>query len=119
MAKDGRVVLSGLFFDHDSVVLKDSSKGSLTTIAEYLKARPEKKYYVVGHTDTEGGFSYNQGLSQGRADAVLNALVDNYAVPKDALKAYGVSYAAPISSNASKNEREKNRRVELVEVNQF
>ncbi len=119
LEQSGRVVLDGLFFDHDSVVLKDNSIAALNTIAAYVKQAKGKKFMVVGHTDTQGGYAYNQRLSQGRADAVLRALVDNHAVPVTMLKAVGVSYAAPIAANNRARDRDRNRRVELVEVSQF
>jgi OmpA-OmpF porin, OOP family len=56
----------------------------------------------------------NIELSQKRAAAVVNALATRYGVKKDRLTPFGVSFAAPLESNASEEGRAKNRRVELV-----
>ncbi|MEO1407126.1 MAG: OmpA family protein, partial [Pseudomonadota bacterium] len=63
MAEYGRVVLDGIVFDFDSATLLPESDQALANIAEYLAANPETSFYVVGHTDSVGTFSYNYGLS--------------------------------------------------------
>jgi outer membrane protein OmpA-like peptidoglycan-associated protein len=54
-------------------------------------------------------------LSQRRAQAVVNTLVSKYAIAKDRLTPFGVSFGAPVASNKTEEGRAKNRRVELVE----
>lgn len=111
----GRVVLHGLYFEFDQAKLTPESAPALAAIAEYLAAQPEKSFYVVGHTDSKGTFSYNNKLSADRAAAVVAALKASHSVAADRLEAHGVGPLVPVFSNASDAGREKNRRVELVE----
>ena len=72
------------------------------------------KILIVGHTDDQGAFQYNQKLSQKRANAVVRKLVNEYKISSKRLKGVGVSYACPASSNSTDKGRAKNRRVVLV-----
>lgn len=111
----GRVVLDGIVFDFDKATLKAESKAALDAIAEYLKANPDKSFYVVGHTDSKGSFEYNRKLSSDRAQTVADALKMNYDIASDRLEPHGVGPLVPVFSNQSDAGRDKNRRVELVE----
>jgi outer membrane protein OmpA-like peptidoglycan-associated protein len=111
----GRIALYGLFFDHDKATLKPESKPALDEIAEFLNARPTLNVYVVGHTDLTGSYDYNLKLSEDRAKAVVEALVANYAIPRERLEPHGVGPLSPVFTNKADDGREKNRRVELVE----
>lgn len=111
----GRVVLDGIVFDFDKATLKPESKAALDAIAQYLNANPEKRFYVVGHTDSKGTFSYNSKLSADRARTVTDTLMQDYNIGSDRLQPHGVGPLVPVFSNQSDAGREKNRRVELVE----
>ncbi|MBX3178412.1 MAG: OmpA family protein [Candidatus Hydrogenedentes bacterium] len=111
----GRVVLDGILFDYDKATLQAESKAALEQIAIYLKANPDKPFYVVGHTDARGSLEYNQKLSSDRARAVVAALVKEYGIDAGRLEGHGVGPLAPVFTNESDAGREKNRRVELVE----
>ena len=76
--------------------------------------RLKEKILIVGHTDTEGTFEYNQKLSDKRAKAVVQMLVEKYGISLKRLHAAGASYACPAASNNTEEGREKNRRVVLV-----
>jgi outer membrane protein OmpA-like peptidoglycan-associated protein len=111
----GRVVLDGLVFDFDKATLKAESKAALDAIAQYLGDNPDKRFYVVGHTDAKGTFAYNRKLSSDRAQAVANALQQDYGVASDRLEPHGIGPLVPVFANTTDGGREKNRRVELVE----
>ncbi len=111
----GRVILQGLFFEYDKAVLTPESEPVLKVIASYLKAHPENRFFVVGHTDSKGTFSYNHKLSFDRAYAVVYALQTRYAVDSKSIEAQGVGPLAPVFSNFTDAGRRKNRRVVLVE----
>lgn len=111
----GRVVLDGIVFDFDKATLKPESTAALEAISEYLDANPDKSFYVVGHTDSKGTFSYNSKLSSDRALAVADALKKDYGIAAERLEPHGVGPLVPVFSNGSDDGREKNRRVELVE----
>jgi outer membrane protein OmpA-like peptidoglycan-associated protein len=117
MAKDiastGRVALYGLYFDTDKADLKPESAPSLAEIVKLLKAQPDLKVYIVGHTDNVGGLDYNMGLSQRRAKSVVDQLVQN-GIAADRLKPAGAGLIAPVAPNDDEAGRSKNRRVEIV-----
>jgi len=112
--RTGRIALYGLYFDTGRTDLKSESKPTLQQIADLLKREPNLKLLVVGHTDNVGNFETNRDLSQRRAESVVNALVTGFGIAPDRLIPFGVSYAAPVASNATPEERSQNRRVELV-----
>lgn len=112
----GRVVLDGIVFEFDKATLKPESKAALDAIASYLEANPDKRFYVVGHTDARGSFAYNRKLSADRAQAVTDALRQQYQVDSGRLEPHGVGPLVPVFSNSSDSGRERNRRVELVEM---
>jgi outer membrane protein OmpA-like peptidoglycan-associated protein len=111
----GRVVLDGIVFDFDKATLRAESNAALEAIVSYLRANPEKQFYVVGHTDSKGTFDYNRTLSADRARAVVEALKNDYDIASGRLQPHGVGPLVPVFSNGSDAGRERNRRVELVE----
>ena len=115
MTRTGRVVIYGIYFDTGRADVKSESEPVLKEIAKLLQQNSELKLYIVGHTDNVGDLTYNMKLSQNRADAVVKTLVSKYGVDTKQLKAYGVSFLAPVASNKTEEGRAKNRRVELVE----
>src|SRR5690606_32893913 len=71
------VVLRNIFFDTDKYVLKDDSKTELNKLIDFLNENPEVRIEVGGHTDNQGDPQYNLSLSQNRAEAVKDYLVEN------------------------------------------
>jgi outer membrane protein OmpA-like peptidoglycan-associated protein len=110
----GRVALYGILFDFNQSTIKAESRPALDEIAKYLKANPERKVYVVGHTDSVGGFDSNMQLSKARAAAVAADLAKTYGIQAARLQASGVGLQSPVASNDTEDGRAKNRRVELV-----
>ncbi len=115
----GKVVLEGVYFDHNKANIKPESANTLQIIATYLKASPDSRFYVVGHTDNTGSYDHNLKLSTNRAQAVLESLVRTHDINAGKLKAIGIGPASPAASNADKNGQAINRRVELVLARQF
>lgn len=114
LADEGRVVLDGLYFDHNKSDLKAESKPALEVIAAYLKQVPSLAVYIVGHTDSDGTFDSNATLSRARAAAVVTALVRDYGIAAKRLEAHGVGPLSPAKANGSDAGKAKNRRVEMV-----
>ena len=114
MASTGRVALYGILFDIGKAEVKPESKPALEEIAKLLKAEPQLKLRVVGHTDNQGQLDANIALSKRRAEAVNAALASQYAIAAARLAAFGVADLAPVASNGDEAGRAKNRRVELV-----
>jgi outer membrane protein OmpA-like peptidoglycan-associated protein len=69
---------------------------------------------VVGHTDNTGDYTHNIELSGRRAQAIVDAVVNDYDVEPTRLAAVGVGPLAPINTNRTEYGRSQNRRVELV-----
>jgi len=114
--KEGKIALYGIYFDTDKAIIKPKSEPTIKEIAKLLKDNPKLKLLIVGHTDNQGTFVYNKGLSQRRAKAVVKELVSKYGINANRLHPVGVSYAAPVATNNTEEGRAKNRRVELVEL---
>jgi len=110
----GHIAIYGVYFDTNSAEIKAESAPTLTEISRLLTDRPSLKLLVVGHTDNQGDYDYNMGLSGRRAEAVARALSDQHGIDGGRLRSAGVGYLAPVASNDTAAGREKNRRVELV-----
>jgi OmpA-OmpF porin, OOP family len=79
-----------------------------------LKDHPELKLTIEGHTDNVGSAASNQALSEKRAAAVRQFLIDSYQVDAARLEAKGLGQSKPAGSNDTPEGRQNNRRVELV-----
>ena len=113
ITNNGKVVLSGIFFDTGKDTISDESQPALETIAQYLNENPKSAFYVVGHTDDTGSLQGNVALSEKRAIAVVKSL-KTYGVDTRRLSGHGVGPFVPTASNTSDKGRADNRRVELV-----
>lgn len=107
------VTLPGIFFDTGKSTLKPGAKNTLTKIAEQIKADPSLRISVEGHTDSVGSNETNMTLSEKRAEAVRDFLV-NAGVSPDHISAAGKGEAEPVATNKTVAGRQQNRRVELV-----
>jgi OOP family OmpA-OmpF porin len=110
----GHIAVYGVYFDTNSAKIKAESATTLEEISKLLKDRPSLNLLVVGHTDNQGDYDYNMGLSGRRAEAIARALIDQYGIGRDRLRSAGVGFLSPVASNDTTAGREKNRRVELV-----
>jgi outer membrane protein OmpA-like peptidoglycan-associated protein len=108
------VTLSGsVLFRSAKSNLLSSAQAKLDQVANALLAVRARNLIVEGHTDSQGSESYNQGLSQRRADAVRDYLVQK-GYPADRIQARGKGEGSPIANNASPEGRANNRRVEII-----
>ena len=73
---------------------------------------PQTTTVVEGHTDSVGTDAYNQGLSERRANAVRDVLVNQYGLSADRVNAAGYGESRPVADNATSEGRAINRRVE-------
>jgi len=90
---------------------------SIDKLAEFLKAYPKRNVLIEGHTDNLGDESFNVKLSQQRADAVRDLLVNRGISPsRIQTKGYGPKF--PVVDNDSAAGRQQNRRVEVLVLNE-
>jgi outer membrane protein OmpA-like peptidoglycan-associated protein len=106
-------VASQATFDVDKSNLKSGSLETFGKIAEVLKSYDATVIHVVGHTDSTGADSYNQSLSERRAQSVAS-YIGQRGVPTERLVTEGRGEREPRASNGDAAGREQNRRVDIV-----
>ena len=99
-------------FDFDKADVKQDSYSDIENLAEFMKQYPQTATTVEGHTDSVGNAAYNQKLSERRAAAVRDTLVNQYGVEADRVNAVGYGKDRPVADNATNEGRAINRRVE-------
>jgi outer membrane protein OmpA-like peptidoglycan-associated protein len=107
------MTLSDVLFDTGKATLKPGADRDLDRLAQALKDNPNTRVKIEGFTDSVGSDSYNEALSQRRAEAVANALRMR-GVPADRLEAEGLGKEFPVATNDTPAGRQQNRRVEIV-----
>ena len=110
--RDGHIALY-INFDSGKSIIKDESKPIIEQILQMLKANPELKISVEGHTDNVGTPASNKTLSEARAKSVVSAITGQ-GISTDRLNPAGYGQDKPIADNNTEEGRAKNRRVELV-----
>ncbi|HWR13833.1 MAG TPA: OmpA family protein [Terriglobales bacterium] len=107
------VNMSDVLFDLDKATLKPGARERLAKVAGIVMAYPDLKLDVGGFTDSTGTDSYNQKLSEDRANTVRAFLVSQ-GVPAENITSQGFGESQPIASNDNAAGRQLNRRVELL-----
>lgn len=109
----GRIRIRGLHFNTDDSALRGDHSVLLDQVAQFLRERcPGRAVLIEGYTDAPGSAVYNQELSEKRAQAVKNYLVEK-GVPAEQLTAIGYGEQQPIASSNTEAGRALNRRVTL------
>lgn len=108
-------VLEDLFFETNSAILAESSFAILDKLIEYLEYEEENRFEISGYTDNVGSDNNNQILSENRAVAVVNYLVEHGIAP-ERLVAKGYGELNPIADNSTEEGRAKNRRTEIKKI---
>ncbi|MDR1577027.1 MAG: OmpA family protein [Deltaproteobacteria bacterium] len=98
-------------FDFNKAIVKPEYYTEVQKLAEYLNSHPLSKTVVEGHTDGRGNDGYNLKLSQKRADAVRDSLVDQFNIDPSRVESIGYGKSRPIADNATEAGRAENRRV--------
>ncbi len=112
---EGKFITHGILFDVNKSTIKPESMGALNEIVKLMKAHDELKFEINGHTDSDGNADANKKLSEERANAVKDQLVE-MGISSDRLTTKGNGAAKPIDSNDTQEGKANNRRVEFVKI---
>ena len=111
--KKGEVfVMKNVFFATNKTRILKASEESLNELYGFLSRNPQIRVKIIGHTDNVGSDASNQTLSDGRANAVRDDLIERGIAP-DRLEAEGRGESQPIDTNDTEEGRQNNRRVEV------
>ena len=107
------VRLKNIYFDFDKTTLKSQSFVELNKVVDFLKQNHTVEIEISGHTDSKGSDDYNQNLSQGRSQSVVDYLISQ-GIDSSRLTAHGYGEGKPIDTNDTEDGRANNRRVEFT-----
>ncbi len=107
------VRLKNIYFDFDKTTLKKESFVELNKVVDFLKTNSHVEIEIAGHTDSKGSDDYNQNLSQGRSQAVVDYIVSQ-GIEGSRLTAHGYGESKPIDTNDNAEGQANNRRVEFT-----
>ena len=109
-----KISLSGsVLFDFDSEAIRADAETALASVAEVIRAHPDRPVRIEGHTDSVASDEYNQALSERRAGSVLEWLA-GHGVERGRLSASGLGEQVPVADNDTAEGRQQNRRVEIT-----
>ena len=101
-------------FDSGKAIVRPKYNNEIKKVADFMKEYPNATAVIEGHTDNVGKEAANVKLSQRRADSIKAYLVKKFGIDSSRLKAVGYGPNKPVASNATKEGRQKNRRVRAV-----
>lgn len=107
------ITLSDILFRTDMAQLERSGIQTVQKLADFLKQYPQRTVLIEGHTDSTGSHSYNEKLSDRRANAVRTALMES-GVSSDRIASRGYGEIYPMADNNTNEGRQLNRRVEII-----
>lgn len=107
------VRLKNIYFDFNKTTLKPESFVELNKVVDFLQSNPTVEIEIAGHTDSKGTDEYNNTLSQGRSQAVVDYLVSQ-GIDAVRLTARGYGESKPIDTNDTPEGQANNRRVEFT-----
>jgi outer membrane protein OmpA-like peptidoglycan-associated protein len=107
------IVLRNIFFEFGKSTISKESTTELEKLYEVLKENPNIKIEVSGHTDNVGSAASNKSLSNARAKAVVDYLI-NKGISSSRLTSVGYGFDKPIASNDTEEGRSLNRRTEFT-----
>jgi len=110
------IPISNVYFDVNKSNIKPQYLKTLNDNSEIMKSSPDRKFNIVGHTDNSGTETYNQKLSENRANAVRDYLIRRGVSAENLIIEYR-SYSDPASSNNTQQGRALNRRVSIEPIN--
>lgn len=107
------LTLGDVLFDTNQATLNPGAADTIDRLAEFMREYPERTVLIEGHTDSRGSAEYNAQLSEQRADAVRDALLER-GIENARIDIRGLGEGVPVASNDTAAGRQQNRRVEVV-----
>jgi OOP family OmpA-OmpF porin len=101
-------------FDIDRALIRPEYRDEIAKVGDFMKKYPSTSAVIEGHTDNVGSYQHNMDLSQRRAQAVVDYLVDNFGIDRSRLTAKGYGFTRPVADNATDDGKQKNRRIEAI-----
>lgn len=108
----GVLSFSNIYFESGSANIQPSSYSVLDEVVELLSFNSEVSVQIVGYTDSDGSSSFNQGLSERRAQSVMNYLTQS-GIAGYRLSTMGMGESQPVASNSTPQGKAQNRRIEF------
>ena len=112
---DGKFVTTGILFEVNKANITAQSMGTINEIVNLMKDHQNLKFSIEGHTDSDGDKTSNQKLSEERAQAVENLLVES-GIDAFRLETKGWGDSKPVDSNSTPEGKANNRRVEFIKI---
>ncbi|MFC2185767.1 OmpA family protein [Fulvivirgaceae bacterium LMO-SS25] len=113
---EGKLVTNEILFDVNSDNIKPQSGAVLKEIANTLQENPTVRVKIIGHTDSDGDESANLVLSQKRALAVKNVIINFYGISASRIETDGKGESQPVQPNDTSSGKAQNRRVEFIKL---
>ena len=114
LVEEGKFSTTGILFEVNASTIKPESNGVLKEVADVLKKFADIKVMIVGHTDSDGSDAVNLELSKKRAEAVKQALVNEFGIDAARISSDGKGEKEPLEDNKTKAGKAQNRRVEFI-----
>ena len=108
------VRLVGLTFDSGKSQIKQEDFDLLAKVEKAIDVFPRSELIIEGHTDSYGGDTSNQRLSQERAESVQQYMVNAMRIPSYRLIATGYGETNPVANNETESGRARNRRIDII-----
>ena len=110
IVKIEQIVAANVMFKSNSASLTRNSYPAIRELADSMKTNPDLDLLIEGHTDNQGSEAYNVKLSEDRANAVKNLLIQ-FGVPDNRIEVKAFGDSQPVESNNTSAGRALNRRV--------
>ncbi|MCX5870847.1 MAG: OmpA family protein [Deltaproteobacteria bacterium] len=101
-------------FDVDQAIIRSGDKVALDKVVDFVKKYPNAKIELYGYTDNNGTEAYNRRLSEKRAQAVNQYLIEVAGVDQSRTSTFGHGESNPVADNKTVKGRFENRRVEIL-----
>ena len=110
---ESKIAFESLEFENGKANILESMYTDLSKLGNFMIDHPQLKLKISGHTDSDGKEETNLKLSQARADAIKNYLVNDFKVDINRITSIGYGSAKPVAQEVTDDHKQLNRRVEF------